>query len=165
MVQNEVYNCEVRPDTDPYGNARKVDEMDLKDLFSGRLRKIFSQVQIDSVDRLIRESDLATERKLEEERKAKGPAVAALAAAQVASDVEKRAKEAEALFRITKAAAKAATRRAKHYRKEAAKAASRASAAEVDAAAKAAGSIRVSQDAAVDEAQAIFSSNRESPDL
>jgi len=131
---------------------------------SDALKRLLSKDQVDSVDRLIRESDLATERKLEEERKAKGPAVAALAAAQVASDVEKRAKEAGALFKIAKAAAKAAKRRAKHYRKEASKAASRASAAEVDAAAKAAEAIRVSQDAAVDEAQAIISSNQKSQD-
>ena len=131
---------------------------------SDALKRLLSKDQVDSVDRLIRESDLATERKLEEERKAKGPAVTALAAAQVASDVEKRAKEAGALFKIAKAAAKAAKRRAKHYRKEASKAASRASAAEVDAAAKAAEAIRVSQDAAVDEAQAIISSNQKSQD-
>jgi hypothetical protein len=131
---------------------------------SDALKRLLSKDQVDSVDRLIRESDLATERKLEEERKAKGPAVAVLAAAQVASDVEKRAKEAGALFKIAKAAAKAAKRRAKHYRKEASKAASRASAAEVDAAAKAAEAIRVSQDAAVDEAQAIISSNQKSQD-
>ena len=127
---------------------------------SGVLKRLLSKEQIDSVDRLMRESDLATERKLEEERKAKGTAVAALAAAQVASDVERRAKEAEALSKIAKAAAKAATKRAKHYRKEASKAASRASAAEVDAAAKAAEAIRVSQTAAVDEAQAIISSHQ-----
>ena len=124
------------------------------------LKRLLSKEQIDSVDRLIRESDLATERKLEEERKAKGPAVAALAAAEVASDVDKRAKEAEALSKIAKAAAKAAAKRAKHYRKEASKAASRASAAEVDAAAKAAAAIRESQTAAVDEAQAIISSHQ-----
>ena len=128
------------------------------------LKRLLPKDQIDSVDRLIRESDLATERSLEEERKAKGPAVAALAAAQVASDVEKRAKEAEALSKIAKAAAKAATKRAKHYRKEASKAASRASAAEVDAAAKAAEAIRVSQTAAVDEAQAIISSRQKNPE-
>jgi septal ring factor EnvC (AmiA/AmiB activator) len=128
------------------------------------LKSLLSKGEIDSVDRLIRESDQATERKLEEERKAKGPAVAALAAAQVASDVEKRAKEAEALSKIAKAAAKAATKRAKHYRKEASKAASRASAAEVDAAAKAAEAIRVSQTAAVDEAQAIISSHQKTPE-
>ena len=66
---------------------------------SDALKRLLSKDQVDSVDRLIRESDLATERKLEEERKAKGPAVAVLAAAQVASDVEKRAKEAGALFK------------------------------------------------------------------
>ena len=129
------------------------------------LKRLLSKEQIDSVDRLIQESDLATERKLEEEKKAKGPAVAALAAAQVASDVEKRAKETEALFKIAKAAAKAAKKRANRYRKEASKAASRASAAEVDAAAKAAEAIRVSQTAAVDEAQAIISSNQKFPDV
>ena len=139
--------------------------MALINSLSDVLKRLLSKDQVDSVDRLIRESDLATERKLEEERKAKGPAVAALAAAQVASDVEKRAKEAEALFKIAKAAAKAATRRAKHYRKEASKAASRASAAEVDAAAKAAEAIRVSQDAAVDEAQAIISSHQKNPEV
>ena len=128
------------------------------------LKRLLSKEQIDSVDRLIQESDLATERKLEEEKKAKGPAVAALAAAQVASDVEKRAKETEAIFKIAKAAAKAAKKRANRYRKEASKAASRASAAEVDAAAKAAEAIRVSQTAAVDEAQAIISSNQKPPD-
>ena len=128
------------------------------------LKRLLSKVQIDSVDRLIRESDLATERSLEEERKAKGPAVAALAAAQVASDLEKRAKEAEALSKIAKAAAKAATKRAKHYRKDASKAASRASAAEVDAAAKAAEAIRVSQTAAVDDAQAIISCRQNNPE-
>ena len=129
------------------------------------LKRLLSKEQIDSVDRLIQESDLATERKLEEEKKAKGPAVAALAAAQVASDVEKRAKETEAIFKIAKAAAKAAKKRANRYRKEASKAASRASAAEVDAAAKAAEAIRVSQTAAVDEAQAIISSNQKFPDV
>ena len=128
------------------------------------LKRLLSKEQIDSVDRLIRESDLATERKLEEERTAKGPAVAALAAAQVASDVEKRAKEAEALSKIAKAAAKAATKRAKHYRKVASKAASRASAAEVDAAAKAAETIRESQTAAVEEAQAIISRHQKNPE-
>ena len=132
---------------------------------SNLLKRLLSKEQIDSVDRLIQESDLATERKLEEEKKAKGPAVAALAAAQVASDVEKRAKETEALFKIAKAASKAAKKRANRYRKEASKAASRASAAEVDAAAKAAEAIRVSQTAAVDEAQAIISSNQQSPDV
>ena len=132
---------------------------------SNVLKRLLSKEQIDSVDRLIQESDLATERKLEEEKKAKGPAVAALAAAQVASDVEKRAKETEALFKIAKAAAKAAKKRANRYRKEASKAASRASAAEVDAAAKAAEAIRVSQTAAVDEAQAIISSNQKFPDV
>ena len=94
------------------------------------LKRLLSKDEIDSVDRLIRESDLATERMLEEERRAKGPGVAALAAAQVASDVEKRAREAEALSKIAKAASKAAAKRAKHYRKEASKAASRASAAD-----------------------------------
>ena len=131
---------------------------------SGVLKRLLSKEQIDSVDRLIRESDLATERKLEEERTAKGPAVAALAAAQVASDVEKRAKEAEALSKIAKAAAKAATKRAKHDRKVASKAASRASAAEVDAAAKAAETIRERQTAAVEEAQAIISRHQKNPE-
>ena len=128
------------------------------------LKRLLSKEQIDSVDRLIRESDLATERKLEEERTAKGPAVAALAAAQVASDVEKRAKEAEALSKIAKAAAKVATKRAKHDRKVASKAASRASAAEVDAAAKAAETIRERQTAAVEEAQAIISRHQKNPE-
>ena len=126
------------------------------------LKRLLSKEEIDSVDRLIRESDLAAERKLEEERRASGPAVAALAAAQVASDVEKRSKEAEAVSKIAKAAAKAAAKRAKHYRKEASKSASRASAAEVDAAAKAAEAIRVSQNAAVGEAQNIISNHQKS---
>ena len=126
------------------------------------LKRLLSKEEINSVARLIRDSDLAAERKLEEERRAKGPAVAALAAAQVASDVEKRSKEAEAVSKIAKAAAKAAAKRAKHYRKEASKSASRASAAEVDAAAKAAEAIRVSQTAAVDEAQNIISNHQKS---
>ena len=129
------------------------------------LKKLWPRDQFDSVDRVIRESDIATELKLEAELKAQGPQVAALAAAQVAAPVERRAKEAEALSKIAKAAAKAAKKRANHYRKEASKAASRASAAEVDAAAKAAEAIRVSQTAAVDEAQAIISSNQESSDV
>jgi len=137
--------------------------MNLLTSLSVVLKKWLTQEQIDSVDRVIRESDIATERKLAEERKAQGPEVAALAAAQVAADVEKRAREAEARSKIARAAAKAASKRAKHYRKEASRAASRASAAEVDAAAKAAEAIRVSQTAAVEEVEAILSENQKTP--
>ena len=74
--------------------------MALMEPLSDALKRLLSKDQVDSVDRLIRESDLATARKLEEERKAKGPAVAALAAAQVASDVEKEQKRQELFLKL-----------------------------------------------------------------
>ena len=123
---------------------------------SNALKRFLTKEQIDSVDRVIRESDIAAERKLVAERDAKGPSVAAMAAAQVAADAERRAQESEALSKIARAAAKSASKRSKYYRKEASKAASRASAAEVDAAAKAAEAIVASQAAAIHEAEAII---------
>jgi len=139
--------------------------MYLKDMLPEKLRKSFTQSQIDLVDQAIRESDNATVRQFEMEREAKGPEVAALAAAQVAADAERKFRESEALSKIAKAAAKSASKRVQYYRKLASKVASRASAADVDLAAKAAIAISVSQTAAVDEAEAIISENRNPPSL
>lgn len=83
--------------------------------FSDGLKRLLRKDQIDFVDRLIRESNLAAERALEEERKARGPAGAALAAVQVAADVDTRLKEAEALSKIAKAAAKPAKKSTASY--------------------------------------------------
>ena len=136
--------------------------MHLKTSFLNALRRLKKE-PIDPVQREIRESDVAAERKLDAERKTQGPEAAAVAAAQVAADAEKRAREAESQSKIAKAAAKSASKMANRYRKEASRTAARASAAEVDAAAKAAQATRVSQTAAVDEAVLIINENQKTP--
>jgi hypothetical protein len=128
--------------------------MGLKTSASNVLKKL-GQETIDSVENVIRESDIAAERKLEADRGAQGPEAAAQAAAQVAADTETRAKEAEVHLKIARAAAKSSAKRATRYRKEAERAAARAAESEVDAAATAANATRVTQTAAVDEAEAI----------
>lgn len=138
--------------------------MDLKTSASNVLKRLGKEPD-DPVEAIIRQSDIAAEHKLETERNAQGPVAAALAATQVAADADKRAKEAEVLSRIARAAARSAAKRANRYRKEAAKAAARASETEVDAAAIGAKATRISQTAAVDEAESIIHEQQNTPEL
>ena len=114
----------------------------------------------DPTEQAIRQSDIALERKIEAMRKAEGPEAAAIAAAGVAAEAEKKAKDAELKAKIAKAAAKSARKIANNYRKDASKAAALASAEEVDAAAKDATATRMRQSDALDEVEGILSEKR-----
>jgi len=66
--------------------------MGLKTSASNVLKRL-GQEPINSVENVIRESDIAAERRLEAEKSAQGPEAAARAAAQVAADTEKKQKK------------------------------------------------------------------------
>ena len=114
----------------------------------------------DPTEKAVRRSDIALERKIEAMRKAEGPEAAAMAAAGVAAEAEKKAKDTELKAKIAKAAAKSARKIANNYRKDASKAAAAASAAEADAAAKDSAATRMSQSDALDEVEDILSEKR-----
>ena len=128
--------------------------MNPKTLLSTMSRRLGKE-PTDPIEKVRWQSDIAVARKLEAARKAEGPEVAALAAAEVAVEAEKAAAEAEVRAKLARAAAKSASKRAKHYKKEATKSAGQASSSEVDAAAKAAELTRIIQTAALEEAKAI----------
>ena len=111
----------------------------------------------DPTEKAARQSDIAMERKIEAMRQAEGPKAAAMAAAGVAAEAEKKAKDAELEAKIAKASAKSARKIANIYRKDASQAAASASTAEADSAAKDATATRMSQSDAVDEAEEIIS--------
>ena len=125
---------------------------------SDMLKRLKSEPK-DPTEEAVRQSDIALERKIEAKRKAEGPKAAALAAADVAAEAEKKAKDAELEAKIAKGAARSARKIANKYRKDASKAAGSASAAEADAAAKDATATRMGQSDALDEVQEILSEN------
>ena len=88
--------------------------MNLKNALSTMSRTLGLE-PINPIEEATRQSDIAVARKLEAARKAEGPAVAALAAAEVAAEAEKRAVDAEFRAKIARAAAKTASKRAKQY--------------------------------------------------
>ena len=113
----------------------------------------------DPTEKAARESDIALERNIEAIRAAEGPKAAAVAAAGVAAEYDKKAKDAELEAKIAKAAARSARKIANKYRKGASKAAGSASAAQADAAAKDATATRMGQSDALEEVEEILSEN------
>lgn len=148
--------CFQSTSTEPYAKPMGRDGMNPMRQISAILRRMESQPK-HPVEQAIRESDIALERKIDAMRKVEGPEAAAMAAAGVAAEAEKKAKDAELNEKIAKASAKSARKIANKYRKGASKAAASASAAEADAAAKDATATRMSQSAAVDRAEVIIS--------
>ena len=125
---------------------------------SAILRKVERQ-PTDPTEQAIQQSNIALEHKIEATRKAEGPKAAAMAAASVAAEAERKAKDAELEAKIAKAAARSARKIANTYRKAASRAAGSASAAEADATAKDATATRMGQSDALDEVEQLLSEN------